>query len=254
MPERVLLTGWGRTAPSAATVHAVDREQVAALVGAAGERGLLARGLGRSYGDAAQNAGGEVLRLDPDGPVHLDAARAVVDVAAGVSLDRLIRELLPHGFFVPVTPGTRHVTVGGAIASDVHGKNHHVDGTFGEHVLRIDLVTADGQVRVLTPEATPELFWATVGGMGLTGVVVSAQVRVRPVETSLMRVDTDRAANLDELLALMAGDDAYTYSVAWIDLLARGRALGRSVLTRGEHARLDELPRGRTASPLAFTA
>ncbi len=254
MPERSVLTGWGRTAPSAATVREATADDVAGLVRAAGERGVLARGLGRSYGDAAQNAGGEVLRLPPDGPIRLDAERGVVDVGAGVSLDRLIRELLPRGFFVPVTPGTRHVTVGGAIASDVHGKNHHVDGTFGAHVLEMDLVTADGRLQVLTPAGTPELFWATVGGMGLTGVVLSARVRLRPVETSSMRVDTDRAANLDELLALMAGDDAYTYSVAWIDLLARGRALGRSVLTRGEHARLGELPPTRASSPLEFTA
>jgi decaprenylphospho-beta-D-ribofuranose 2-oxidase len=250
----VLLTGWGRTAPTAATLYDVAEDQVAGLVRDHGSRGVLPRGLGRSYGDAAQNAGGEVLRLDPAGHVRLDAERGVVDVGAGVSLDRLIRELLPRGFFVPVTPGTRYVTVGGAIASDVHGKNHHVDGTFGQAVLEMELVTADGSRQVLTPEGTPDLFWATVGGMGLTGVVTSARVRVKPVETSLMRVDTDRAANLDELLELMAGDDAYTYSVAWIDLLARGRALGRSVLTRGEHARLDELPARRTASPLAFTA
>lgn len=250
----MLLTGWGRTAPTAATLHEVAEDQVAGVVRDHGARGVLPRGLGRSYGDAAQNAGGEVLRLDPAGHVRLDAEHGVVDVGAGVSLDRLIRELLPRGFFVPVTPGTRYVTVGGAIASDVHGKNHHVDGTFGQAVLEMELVTADGSRQVLTPDGTPELFWATVGGMGLTGVVTSARVRVKPVETSLMRVDTDRAANLDELLELMAGDDAYTYSVAWIDLLARGRALGRSVLTRGEHARLAELPARRTASPLAFTA
>ncbi len=214
---------------------------------------MLARGLGRSYGDAAQNAGGDVLVLDPDGPVRLDAESGVVDVGAGVSLDRLIRVLLPRGFFLPVTPGTRQVSVGGAIACDIHGKNHHVDGTFGRHVLDLDLVTADGQVRRLSAEEHPDLFWATVGGMGLTGVVVSARLRLKRVETSRMRVDTDRAAHLDEALALMAGDDAWTYSVAWIDLLARGRALGRSVLTRGEHAQLDELGR-RTASPLAFRA
>lgn len=254
MADRVALTGWGRTAPSVATVHRVSAGEVAERVRVAGARGVLARGLGRSYGDAAQNAGGEVLVLDPEGAVRLDAEAAVVDVDAGVTLDRLIRVLLARGLFVPVTPGTRQVTVGGAIACDIHGKNHHVDGTFGRHVVDLDLVTADGQVRRLSPERTPELFWATVGGMGLTGIVVSARLRLKRVETSRMRVDTDRAGSLHEALALMAADEDYTYSVAWIDLVARGRSLGRSVLTRGEHAGLDELAGRRTASPLAYRA
>jgi len=218
-------------------------------------RGVLARGLGRSYGDAAQNAGGDVVMLPRDGAVEIDVVAAEVQVDGGVSLDRLIRELLPHGLFVPVTPGTRFVTVGGAIACDIHGKNHHVDGTFGQHVRSLDLVDASGQVRRLTPDGTSELFWATVGGLGLTGVVVSARLALRRVETSFMRVDTDRAAGLAELLTLMReGDDSYTYSVAWIDLVARGRSLGRSVLTRGEHATVAELDERHRAQPLAFTA
>jgi decaprenylphospho-beta-D-ribofuranose 2-oxidase len=220
-----------------------DPEAVARAVRRAGERGVLVRGLGRSYGDAAQNAGGVVVLLDREQQVSLDAASGTVYVDAGVSLDRLIRELLPRGFFVPVTPGTRFVTVGGAIAADIHGKNHHVEGSFGHHVLEMTLVTADGQTRVLTPESDPELFWATVGGMGLTGVITSARVRVRPVETAYIRMDTERTSNLAELLDLMRRtDDDYTYSVAWIDLLAKGSSLGRSVLTRGEHAAMADLP------------
>lgn len=254
MADRIALTGWGRTAPSVATVRRVRAGEVPEVVRLAGTRGVLARGLGRSYGDAAQNAGGEVLLLDPEDAVRLDAQAAVVDVGAGVTLDRLIRILLPRGFFVPVTPGTRQVTVGGAIACDIHGKNHHVDGTFGQHVVDLDLVTADGQVRRLSPQDTPELFWATVGGMGLTGIVVSARLRLKRVETSRMRVDTDRAGSLEEALALMAADQDYTYSVAWIDLVARGRSLGRSVLTRGEHAGVEELPAADRTTPLAFDA
>lgn len=245
MAERTLLTGWGRTAPTASTVShlTADTEAVAEAVRRAGPRGLLARGLGRSYGDAAQNAGGDVLLLDRDQRVGLDADAGVVHVDAGVSLDRLIRELLPRGFFVPVTPGTRFVTVGGAIAADIHGKNHHVEGSFGQHVEELTLVTGEGQARVLTPEGSPDLFWATVGGMGLTGVITSAIIRVRPVETAYIRVDTERTSNLAELLDLMRRtDDDYTYSVAWIDLLATGSSLGRSVLTRGEHASAADLP------------
>jgi decaprenylphospho-beta-D-ribofuranose 2-oxidase len=253
--ERALLTGWGRTAPTAADVSHVsaDAEAVSGAVRRAGERGLLARGLGRSYGDAAQNAGGDVLLLDRDQQLWLDRDAALVHVDAGVSLDRLIRELLPDGFFVPVTPGTRFVTVGGAIAADIHGKNHHVDGSFARHVVRMTLVTADGEARDLTPDETPELFWATVGGMGLTGVITSAVLRVRPVESAYIRVDTDRTSNLAELVDVMRRtDDDYTYSVAWIDLLAKGSALGRAVLTRGEHATIAELPERAASRPLAF--
>ena len=253
--EQTLLTGWGRTAPSVAEVLELPStvEDVRLAMTQVGRRGVLARGLGRSYGDAAQNAGGLVLRLGGGSVPRLDRETGAVHVDAGVSLDDLIRFLLPEGFFVPVTPGTRFVTVGGAIAADIHGKNHHVDGTFGQHVREMTLVTGDGQARVLTPESTPDLFWATVGGMGLTGVITSAVVSVRPVETGYMRVDTDRTGNLAELMELMRSTDAdYTYSVAWIDLLASGGSLGRSVLTRGEHATLAELPdrlRGRAKIP-----
>lgn len=257
MPEQEQLTGWGRTAPTVATVRhlAADPAAVADAVRRAGRRGIVARGLGRSYGDAAQNAGGDVLRLDQGQGLVLDPARGTVRVDAGVDLDRLIRELLAHGFFVPVTPGTRFVTVGGAIAADIHGKNHHVDGSFGRHVSEMTLVDGTGRVRVLTPETTPELFWATVGGMGLTGVVTSAVLRVRPVTSSYITVDTDRAANLAEVVDLMrTGDASYTYSVAWIDLLARGAAQGRAVLTRGDHATVDELPERVRSRPLSFDA
>ncbi len=256
MTEAVqLVTGWGRTAPTAATVLRLppDAERIGAALAATGGRGLVARGLGRSYGDAAQNAGGVVLRLEEGPAPELDADAAVAHVTAGLSLDSMMRHLLPHGFFVPVTPGTRFVTVGGAIAADIHGKNHHVDGSFGRHVVRMTVVGPDGRVRELTPDGTPDLFWATVGGMGLTGVIVSATVRLRPVGSAYVRVDTDRTGNLAELMDLMRRtDDRYTYSVAWIDLLARGPALGRSVLTRGEHAVVDELPERLRQRPLEF--
>lgn len=234
---RTTLTGWGRTAPSSARLESVDAAAVTAVVRSAGARGVIARGLGRSYGDAAQNAGGTVVRLDANGPITLDEGAQICTVPAGVSLDAVMRHLVPRGFFVPVTPGTRQVTIGGAVAADIHGKNHHREGSFGDHVRSIDLVDGRGDVRVLDPDGTPDEFWATVGGMGLTGVITAATFAVKPIETSLMRVDTVRASNLDELLRVMAEtDDDYTYSVAWIDLLSSGSSLGRGVLTRGEHA------------------
>ncbi|MCW1096030.1 MULTISPECIES: FAD-binding oxidoreductase [Streptomyces] len=249
------VTGWGRTAPTGAlVVRPRTYEEAAVAVRDCGVRGAVARGLGRAYGDAAQNAGGAVLDMTGLNRVHaVDVAGGTVLCDAGVSLHRLMEVLLPLGWFVPVTPGTRYVTVGGAIGADIHGKNHHVSGSFTRHVLSLELLTADGRVRTVTP-GTP-LFEATAGGMGLTGVILTATLRLQPVETALMSVDTERAGDLDDLMArLTATDHRYRYSVAWIDLLARGRATGRAVLTRGDHAPLDALParsRARRA-PLAF--
>jgi decaprenylphospho-beta-D-ribofuranose 2-oxidase len=218
------------------------------------DRGGIARGLGRSYGDPAQNGGGVVLRLaDRPHDVVIDEGDATVFVPAGVSLDDLLKALVPRGFFVPVSPGTRFVTVGGAIASDIHGKNHHVEGSFGNHVVRLSLLLADGTVVSLGPDERPDLFWATIGGMGLTGVILDANVRVLPIETSRISVDTTRTGDLGALLALMEeGDRYYRYSVAWIDLMAKGAHLGRSVLTRGDHATTDQLEPRDAVEPLAY--
>ncbi|MEW1681600.1 FAD-binding oxidoreductase [Streptomyces sp. NPDC093594] len=253
--DTVSVTGWGRTAPSAARlIRPRTFEEAALAVRGCGARGGIARGLGRAYGDAAQNAGGEVFDMTGLDRIHaIDADGGTVLCDAGVSLHRLMEVLLPLGWFVPVTPGTRYVTVGGAIGADIHGKNHHVSGSFSRHVESFELLTADGRVRTVVP-GTP-LFEATAGGMGLTGVILTATVRLQPVETSWMSVDTERASDLDDLMARLADTDhRYRYSVAWIDLLARGRATGRAVLSRGDHAPLDALPRGGRArrEPLSF--
>ena len=249
-----LLTGWGNAMPSRADVAAVSNDEAAALIGSHGRRGLLVRGLGRSYGDPAQNGGGTVLRLT-DEQIDLDDSAGTVTVGGGVSIDVLLREIVPRGFFVPVTAGTRHVTVGGAIASDVHGKNHHVDGSFGNHVRSLRLLIADGSIVHLSPDDRPELFWATIGGMGLTGIILGATIALLPIETSRVRVEATRVPNLDELLAVMEeGDHRYRYSVAWVDLLATGAHLGRSVLGRGDHAAIDELSTRCSADPLAYHA
>ncbi|HEV1997045.1 MAG TPA: FAD-binding oxidoreductase, partial [Candidatus Dormibacteraeota bacterium] len=216
-------------------------------------RGLVARGLGRSYGDAAQNGGGDVaLMTSLTGILELDRQVGRVRVQAGMSLDALMRAVIPLGWFVPVTPGTRHVTVGGAVAADIHGKNHHRDGSFCMYVDEIDLHTPAGR-RVVRPDLDPDLFWATAGGMGLTGVMTEVALRLMPIETSLMRVDTDRAENLEAAMAMMEeGDARYRYTVAWIDCLARGAHMGRAVLTRGDHAALDEISRPARRAPLRF--
>ena len=254
-----LLAGWGGTARTSATVVPVTSSATAAAAVTAGSgRGLIPRGLGRSYGDAAQNAGGTVLDLTRIAEVHsFDVARGLIEVDAGMSLDRLMRLVLPFGWFTPVSPGTRFVTVGGAIAADIHGKNHHREGSFTQHVRSLDLLTADGQVRRLDPDtgapADVEAFWATAGGMGLTGVILRATVRLLRVESSSVLVDTERATDLDDLMdRLVRTDEQYRYSVAWIDLLARGAALGRAVLTRGDHAPAAALPPRQQEDPLRF--
>jgi decaprenylphospho-beta-D-ribofuranose 2-oxidase len=254
---RQLVTGWGLTAPTAAEVaRPASADELRAAVRCAGshDRGLVARGLGRSYGDAAQNAGG--LVVDATGVAGVSAIDPIARTATmlgGTSLDAALRELVPLGFFVPVTPGTSHVTVGGAIASDIHGKNHHVEGSWCDHVTSMTLALPGGDVVTVGPDRDPDLFWATAGGMGLTGVVVDATVRLLPIETSTLAVDIERAADLDEAMTLMVtGDHRYHFSVAWIDLLARGAAMGRSVLTRGRFATLGELAPRRRRDPLTF--
>ena len=237
-------------------VRVGNADEARASVVSAGSRGVIARGLGRSYGAAAQNAGGTVLEyvaeMPPGDPtlVSLDTSSGLLEVAASVSLDDILKFSVPRGWFVPVTPGTRFVTVGGAIASDIHGKNHHVDGSFGRHVRWMDVLLSSGEMVRLSPESRPEWFWATVGGMGLTGMIVRAAVQMLPVETSSVRVETERLADFDSVCAAMSSgaDDDWRYSVCWVDLLATGRSLGRGVLTRGDHARASEV----SGDPLGY--
>jgi decaprenylphospho-beta-D-ribofuranose 2-oxidase len=244
------LSGWGRTAAVRSTVARPRETAALEEMLATASNGVIARGLGRSYGDAAQCSGGLTLDLTgfcEIGP--LDTATGTIQVGAGASLHDLMGRVIPAGWFVAVTPGTRYVTVGGAIAADVHGKNHHRDASFARHVVEMTVVTPTGTVSV-SPERDPELFWATSGGMGMTGVVTSATLRLMPIETSWMEVDSTRFTRLEDVMATMeSSDDQYRYSVAWLDCLVRRDGAVRSVLTRGDHAPLRALPdrlRGRS--------
>ncbi|WP_405938427.1 FAD-binding oxidoreductase [Streptomyces sp. NBC_00726] len=239
--DTVSLTGWGRTAPTTALrFRPRSHEEAAAAVLGCGPRGSIARGLGRTHGDAAQNAGGSVLDMTALDRVRtIDAAAGLVVCDAGTTLHRLREVMLPLGWFPPVVPGGRYVTVGGAIGSDGHGDNHRASGSFSRHVTEFTLLTADGEVRTVRP-GTP-LFDATAGGLGLTGVILSATLRFRPVSTALMAVDTERAAGLDDLLGRMARGHR-PYEFARIDLTARGRATGRGVLVRADHVPVRALP------------
>jgi decaprenylphospho-beta-D-ribofuranose 2-oxidase len=259
------LTGWCRTAPSVAEVLSTpDAELIAKAVTQVAQaadgrnRGVIARGLGRSYGDNAQNGGGLVIDMTPLNRIHsIDADTRLVDVDAGVNLDQLMKAALPFGLWVPVLPGTRQVTVGGAIACDIHGKNHHSAGSFGNHVRAMDLLTADGAVRRLTPgDPDSDVFWATVGGNGLTGIILRASIEMTPTETAYFVADGDVTGSLDETIALHSdGSEAnYTYSSAWFDAISAPPSLGRAAVSRGSLARLDQLPRKLQRDPLKFAA
>jgi decaprenylphospho-beta-D-ribofuranose 2-oxidase len=243
----VLLSGWGRTAQTRARVlRPCTADHVAsALAGAAAQGGAIARGAGRSYGDAAQNAGGTVLDTTAlAGTPALDAERGLVTVGAGTTFAQLLLYLAAHGLTLPVVPGTRHLTVGGAIASDVHGKNHPRDGSVGRQLQSFTLCTpADGPVDV-SAERRRDLFDATLGGMGLTGVVTEATLRVAPMRTSCARADIDRVGDLEQALALMVRDGPHRYAIAWVDLLCGGAAFGRSVVTRSDMGSSSEHSRG----------
>jgi decaprenylphospho-beta-D-ribofuranose 2-oxidase len=211
------------------------------------EDSLIARGNGRAYGDAALNQRATLSMLPSNRLLAFDPDSGVLTSEAGVLLADIIDVFLPKGWFVPVTPGTKFVTLGGMIAADVHGKNHHNAGSVASHVLGLDLALADGEIVHCSPQENQELFAATCGGMGLTGVILSASVRMIPVETTSIRQETRRAGNLAEAMELFEQSQSWTYAAGWFDCLARGGRLGRSLIYLGEHARVAELPAGHAA-------
>ncbi|MGH3733425.1 MAG: FAD-binding protein [Acidimicrobiales bacterium] len=234
-----LMSGWGRSPGSASHLLRIGSEDdLVSAVSASShaKTPLLARGLGRAYGDAAQCGGGTVLDMTGlDRVISFDPDTGVLRCEAGISLDSLLCYLVPHGWFLPVTPGTRQVTIGGAVAADVHGKNHHRDGSFARYVRGLTLVNTLGTLKV-SPVDDPEIFWATVGGMGLTGVIADVTLSLQRIASTMMSVDTRRTCDLEETMTLLSdSDENYHYSVAWVDGVARGRHLGRSVITQAEH-------------------
>ncbi len=232
------LSGWGRMPVLHCRVETPrDESEAAALVA---EGPLIARGAGRAYGDAALNPARTLSTARLNRMLAFDPETGLLTAEAGVVLGDVVTSFLPRGWFPPVTPGTRFVTLGGMIAADVHGKNHHVAGGFGAHVEWLDLLTAEGVTRCSRGE-NAELFAATVGGMGLTGVILRAAFRLIPVETGWIRQRTVVAPDLDAAMAAFEAAEDATYSVAWIDCLASGRELGRSLVMVGEHAGAGEL-------------
>ena len=215
---------------------------------------LIARGNGRSYGDPAINPDATLSALRLDRLIAFDPATGRLTCEAGLLLAELLAQFVPRGWFPPVTPGTKFVTIGGMIAADVHGKNHHQVGSFGHHVEQLELLTANGTVVVCSRTQNHDLFRATIGGMGLTGVILSATFRMIPIETAWIRQETLVAANLHEVMDFFEQAGEWVYSVAWIDCLARGANLGRSLLYCGEHALIDDLAFDKAQAPLAIPA
>jgi decaprenylphospho-beta-D-ribofuranose 2-oxidase len=248
------LSGWGLYPRSRSKV--LRPESARDSLSESDDEHLIARGQGRSYGDAALSANGLVLLTERwNRLLSFDNETGVLVAEAGTTIEEILRELVPRGWFPPVTPGTKFVSLGGAVAADIHGKNHHLDGTFGAHVDELEVMLADGSLKRCSPAKDSELFWATIGGMGLTGIITEVSFKLLPVESAYLVVQHEEARDLDASLALFeekaAGDDQY--SVLWMDCLARGRALGRGVLIRGHHARREELPK-KIEQPLNFKA
>lgn len=248
--QEELLSGWGNIPKSKSkVVHPAEAREAAEYLSA--DR-LIARGLGRSYADQATNTGHLVMdTLKWNKFLAFDAENGILDCEAGASLDEIIDVFTPRGWFPMVTPGTKFITVGGAIANDIHGKAHHVDGSFVNCVERFTILLADGRILTCSRDENADLFWANFGGLGLLGILLTARIRLRKIETTYFMQKAVAGKNLDEMLdAIDQSEQEYSSSVAWIDSLARGKKLGRGVLTMGNLARLDDLPPALRDNPL----
>lgn len=210
---------------------------------------VIARGNGRCYGDASL---GENIfstkRLNKF--ISFDRLNGIIECESGVLLSEILEISVPQGYFLYVTPGTKFISVGGAIASDVHGKNHHAEGCFSEYVIEFKMMTENGDIIICSREQNQDKFWSTVGGMGLTGIILSAKFKLKNIETAYIRQESIKAENLDEIFTLFEESENWTYTVAWIDCLQKGKNIGRSILMRGEHAFRHEVTGKDAENPL----
>ena len=236
------ISGWGRYPVQSCELERPERYADLGSDAAS----VIARGQGRSYGDAALNENRRVLLTERvNRLLDFDVDNGILRAEAGATLAEILGVIVPKGWFLPVTPGTKFVSLGGCVAADVHGKNHHHDGSFGDFVLAIELILADDSRVTCSAAENPELFWATVGGMGLTGIIGEVKFKLAPIQSAHMMVRHHAAGNLEQLFQLLEDpgrDDRYT--VAWIDCLANGQSLGRGVVMCGHHAAAEELPAG----------
>ncbi|MEO1051412.1 MAG: FAD-binding oxidoreductase [Bacteroidota bacterium] len=212
---------------------------------------FIPRGNGRCYGDASL-ADQTISTLKYKNIIAFDKENGILHCQAGLTLDKILEVIVPAGWFLPVTPGTKFITVGGALGSDVHGKNHHKDGSFSYHVLEFELLTSDGKVINVDKASNPDLFWATAGGMGLTGLILSVKFQLKKIASSLISQKQIKARNLDEIMELFQKYEHYTYSMSWIDCFKAGKNLGRSILILGEHATEEEVQHIKPEKRLTF--
>jgi decaprenylphospho-beta-D-ribofuranose 2-oxidase len=225
----------------------VFKEQLDALI--TKKQPFIPRGNARSYGDSSLGKR-TISTLKYDKILSFDIERGIFECQTGITLEQVLQVIIPKGWFLPVTPGTQLITIGGAVASNVHGKNHRKDGAFFKHIIDMDVVLASDETVTCSPVENTDLFEATCGGMGLTGMVTRVKFRLKKIETSFMRQKQIKAQNLDELLSLFDKYRDFTYTVAWIDCLKQGKNFGRSILTVGEHAILNDLDEEQKKAPL----
>ena len=242
------IANWGNYPVVESEVHSFSfTGELESIMRQPGEK--IARGAGRCYGDASLSPS-TISTLRYDKVLSFDTEAGIFECQSGLLLSDILPVIVPKGWFLPVTPGTKYITVGGAVASDVHGKNHHVDGSFSRHVVEMDVFLSDGRTLTCSSTQHEDLFWATCGGMGLTGIITRVRFRLKKIETAYIRQKQVKAANLEELLRLFDLYKEYTYSVAWIDCLQKGDSFGRSILMLGEHASVADLPQGLQSNPL----
>jgi decaprenylphospho-beta-D-ribofuranose 2-oxidase len=243
------IANWGKYPVIEANEQSFNfTEQLIDLVGQQ-NTAVIARGSGRCYGDSAL-ANNIISTLKFDNILSFDTVNGVIECQTGITLEQLLLVIVPHGWFLPVTPGTKLITIGGAVASNVHGKNHRKDGSFSKHIIEMEIRLASNETIICSPSENADLFEATCGGMGLTGIVTRLKFRLKKIETSYMKQEQIKAANLDELLQLFDQYRDSDYTVAWIDCLKKGKGFGRSILTVGQHALLNDLPAEQKQEPL----
>lgn len=247
------LCGWGRYPVVTSYIYALENtHSIYKAIKNSKNWPVLARGAGRSYGDAALNPQGYTFLSEPLNRIlAFDPKTGILRCEAGVTFAQINQEFVPQGWFPSVTPGTHFPTMGGAVAFDVHGKNHHVNGAFSQYLNSVKLILSSGEIAYCSRYENSDLFWATVGGMGLTGIIAEVEVILQPISTAYINTYRVKAHNLDQAMALFeAYENDFQYSVAWLDCLAAGSSLGRSVLTFGNHAGLSDLPSNLRSCPL----
>ena len=247
------ISGWGRYPVIKSYLKRPEKlSSLQNILSESSDTSIVARGCGRSYGDAALNTqGNTVLTKRLNRMIAFDEQTGLLCCEAGVTMKEILETFVPRSWFPAVIPGTKFVTVGGAIASDVHGKNHHLDGSFSRHLHSLKLLLASGEIIQCSPQENKELFWSTVGGMGLTGIIIEAELFLRRIQTAYIKTHNIKANNLDEAFAIFDEfEPQYQYSVAWVDCLASSKSLGRSILMFGNHAAIEDLPLKQQTKPL----